>query len=169
MKAIADLYGHLVVFMRVLAWLFVMDGLAMEIGGFSDRSLVGIGPPAHGLLFTTAPNATTKWQMRKIKQLKDPHVSEASTAAAPADAHGMVTKRGVFQGDRASWRSRYVTSRHMVGGEPANVIPIELHVPSALPPVQAQCTHCNAGVPISCCDGRAPPLPLVAWHEARLA
>ena len=73
-EAIAGFYIHLVVFVLVLALLFIINWLATpEIWWVQWPFLgCGIGPLAHGLIvFTSTSNVITRWQLRKIKQLKD--------------------------------------------------------------------------------------------------
>lgn len=73
-EAITGFYIHLVVFILVLALLFVINWQATPEIWWVQWPFLGwgIGLLVHGLIvFATAPNAITKWQLRKIKQLKD--------------------------------------------------------------------------------------------------
>jgi 2TM domain len=73
-EAITGFYIHLVVFILVLALLFVINWLATSETWWVQWPFLGwgIGLLAHGLIvFTSTPNVITKWQLRKIKQLKD--------------------------------------------------------------------------------------------------
>ena len=73
-EAITGFYIHLVVFVLVIALLFVVNRVATPELWWVQWPFLGwgIGVGAHALVvFGSMPNAITNWQLRKIKQLKD--------------------------------------------------------------------------------------------------
>jgi hypothetical protein len=73
-EAITGFYIHVVVFTLVLALLFVVNWVATPEIWWVQWPFLGwgIGLLAHGLIvFSTMPSFITRWQLRKIKELKD--------------------------------------------------------------------------------------------------
>ena len=73
-EAITGFYIHFVVFMLVIASLFVVNWVATPDLWWVQWPFLGwgIGVVAHGLVvFGSMPNFITNWQLRKMKQLKD--------------------------------------------------------------------------------------------------
>lgn len=73
-EALTGFYIHFIVFVFVIAVLFVANWLATPGVWWVQWPLLGwgIGVVAHGLVvFGSMPNFITRWQLRKIKELKD--------------------------------------------------------------------------------------------------
>jgi len=73
-EAMTGFYIHLVVFILVNAALLVVNWLNTPGIWWAIWPLLGwgVGILAHGLaVFARTPNFITRWQLRKIKQLKD--------------------------------------------------------------------------------------------------
>jgi hypothetical protein len=73
-EAMTGFYIHLVVFILVIALLVIVNRLATPEVWWVQWPLLGwgIGVAAHGFaVFGSSPNFITKWQLRKIKELKD--------------------------------------------------------------------------------------------------
>jgi hypothetical protein len=73
-EAMTGFYIHLVIFVLVNAALLVVNWLTTPEVRWSLWSLLGwgIGVVAHGLaVFGRMPNFVTRWQLRKMRELKD--------------------------------------------------------------------------------------------------
>jgi hypothetical protein len=73
-EALTGFYIHLVVFVLVNVALFVVNRLTTPAVWWAVWPLLGwgVGVVAHGLaVFGSMPNFIKRWQLRKIKQLKD--------------------------------------------------------------------------------------------------
>ena len=73
-EAMTGFYIHLVVYVLVNAALVIVNWLATPGVWWALWPILGwgIGVAAHGFaVFGSTPNFITRWQLRKIKQLKD--------------------------------------------------------------------------------------------------
>jgi hypothetical protein len=73
-EALTGFYIHLIVFVLVIAVLLVVNWLATPDIWWVQWPFLGwgIGVVAHALVvYGSMPNFITRWQLRKIKELKD--------------------------------------------------------------------------------------------------
>jgi 2TM domain len=73
-EAMTGFYIHLVVFVLVIVGLLIVNWLATPDVWWVEWPFLGwgIGVAAHAFaVFGRAPKFITKWQLRKIKELKD--------------------------------------------------------------------------------------------------
>ena len=73
-EAMTGFYIHLVIFVLVNAALLVVNWLTTPEVWWALWPLLGwgVGVVVHGLaVFGSMPNFVTRWQLRKIRQLKD--------------------------------------------------------------------------------------------------
>jgi hypothetical protein len=73
-EALTGFYIHLVVFVLVNVALFIVNRLTTPEVWWALWPFLGwgVGVVAHGLaVFGNMPNFITRWQLRKIKELKD--------------------------------------------------------------------------------------------------
>jgi hypothetical protein len=73
-EAITGFYIHFVVFVLVIALLFIVNWTATPEVWWAQWPLLGwgIGVVAHALaVYGSTPQFIAKWQLRKIKELKD--------------------------------------------------------------------------------------------------